>query len=154
MRPVTRLGWTLGVGLLAVGLVATPASGDVHAKPKPGRYSGQAHYSSGPVAVTFSVNRKRTKVVNFSSDALVKPGCTAPNSSFETPLTPEKISRSGGFKQSYGAYIDSSGKPYHVTVTVKGHFTSRTKAVGTFILVSKKYKHCNQNASWSATRAG
>jgi hypothetical protein len=84
----------------------------------------------------------------------VKPGCTAPNSSFETPLTSKKISKSGRFKQSYSAYDDPSGKPYHVTVTVKGRFTSRTKAVGTFILVSKKYKHCNQNASWSATRAG
>lgn len=154
MRSVARLGWTLGAGLLASGLVATPASGEVHAKPKPGSYSGQAHYSSGPVAVTFSVNRKRTKVVHFSSDALVKPGCTAPNSSFETPLTPEKISKAGRFKQSYGAYEDPSGKPYRITVTVKGHFTSRTKVVGTFSLVSKKYKHCSQNASWSAARTG
>jgi hypothetical protein len=154
MRSVARLGWTLGVGLLALGVVGTPASGAVNAKPRPGHYTGQAHYSSGPVSVTFRVNRKRTKVVDFGSEALVKPGCTAPNSSFQTPLNPEKISKSGRFKQSYGAYDDPSGKPYHVTVTVTGHFTSRTKAVGTFILVSKKYKHCSQSASWSATRTG
>jgi hypothetical protein len=61
-------------------------------------------------------------------------------------------SQGGRFTQSFGAYDDSSGKSYHVTVTMKGHCTSHTKAVGTFILVSKKYKHCNQNASWSATR--
>lgn len=153
MHLVTRLVGLLVLGFLPVALVADPAVGRPAAKPKPGTYTGSANYASGPVQVTFTVNHTRTKVTNFNSDALVKPGCTAPNSSFETPITPKKISSSGRFKQVYSAYTDASGNPYHVTVTVKGRFTSASKAVGEFILVSKRYKHCNQNASWSAVRS-
>jgi hypothetical protein len=153
MRHATRLAGVLCTCLLALYVMANPALGHAQAKPKAGHYSGHAAYAT-PVPVTFSVNRKRTKVVNFSSQADVKAGCTAPNPSFETPITPKKISKSGHFKQSYSAYTDASGKPYHVKVTVTGHFTSRTKVSGKFILVSKKYKHCNQTVHWSASRSG
>jgi cytochrome oxidase Cu insertion factor (SCO1/SenC/PrrC family) len=135
---------------LAAPAVGAPSEAAHHVKPKHGPYSGSADYPTTD-PVTFKVNHKSTKVVDFESAAYVKQGCTAPNSSFQTPITPKKISKSGHFKQSESDYTNpTTGKPYHVTVTVKGHFTSSKKVKGTFALVSTKYKHCNLTADWSA----
>jgi hypothetical protein len=69
MPPVTRLGSALFALVVVMGVAASPATGATRAKPKPGAYTGHASYPAGPVALSFTVNHKRTKVTSFSSDA-------------------------------------------------------------------------------------
>lgn len=126
--------------LTVVAASGVPASGAAQLKPRAGQYAGLiARDSTRPIY--FQVTGH--KVTSFIGTALEKSSCST--GGLPIPGGPAKVSKSGRF------HLSGTGVR-HTTITIKGHFTSRTTAKGQLIVTVKHKKGCGLTQKFTATR--
>ena len=110
------------LGLLALLALALPA---VAAKPKDGSFKGEGTYTTSgeKYEAVVKLKVKNGKIVRFYAKS--KP---VPTGNTLTPKKPIKVKKSGKFSAKRDQGIR--------TWTIKGRFTKRGKAVGTFKIES------------------
>jgi hypothetical protein len=137
------------VTLAALVAFAVPVSAATQVHPKAGAYSGTETGPGAGNAITFTVATNRTTLRKLTASAVVKAGCKGPYAAYQAPSGPEVITKRGVFSKSSRAY---PGPKLRITVT--GHFTSPTTAVGRIIVRFARLKGCNAVSPFTIKRNG
>ncbi|HTR71170.1 MAG TPA: hypothetical protein VMH41_13210 [Mycobacteriales bacterium] len=125
-------------------MAALPAAAVPTATPRNGSFSGTETEPTADLAVSFTVVR-HARVTAFNGTAQVKPGCTNPITSYQTPYGPFAIGPKGKFSG-----VSSSYPKPAPTVRVTGRFTSPKKAVGIIAITFAKKKGCSARRHFTA----
>jgi hypothetical protein len=143
MKPSIRVTGLLLAALASLSLIGSASAAAPKVKPKAGHWEGFNKASPYPV---FSMDVTKRKVSNEIGSAPSNQEKCPGKLSFAIPQKVIKIKKGGHFKETSDDY-----QP-HVLVTVKGTFTSRTKAKGYLSTTwPKKHRECSAKLTWKAT---